>query len=203
MPIGTFSGMQPLPKASLSEATSPAKSMLSASSLVRTMIRPQPARPASGPGAAGVHLDAGVGVDRDERGLDGAQGADHLADEVGIAGRVEKIEVLAGVIEVDERGLDRVLVMLLFVVEVADAGAGVDAGVSLDGAGFDEQLVDQRRLAGATVAADGDVPNVRNVLNHDSIPVPRKERDECPAAANDQAWAAGLLGCRRVEGGNV
>ena len=65
--------------------------------------------------------------------------------------------------------------MFLFVVEIADAGAGVDARISFDGAGFDEQLVHQRRLAGATVAADGDVPNVRNVLNHDSIPVPRKE----------------------------
>ena len=40
---------------------------------------------------------------------------------------------------------------------------------------LDEQLVDKRRLAGAAVSADGDVPNVRDVLNHDSIPVPQKK----------------------------
>ena len=61
-------------------------------------------------------------------GFDGRQGPQRLADEVGIAGRIEQIELLAGVAEMDQRRFDRVLVMLFLVVEVADAGAVFDAG---------------------------------------------------------------------------
>ena len=121
------------------------------------------------PGAAGVDLDAGVGVDRDEGRLDGAQGADHLADEVGVAGRVDEVEALAGVVEVDDARFDRVLVVLLLFVEVADARAGVDAGVALHRAACDEQVVDQRGLAGVAVAAEGDVANVGDVACHDEF----------------------------------
>ena len=63
-----------------------------------------------------------------DRGIDRPQGADRLADEVGIAGRVDDVEVLAGVVEVDQARFDRVLVVLFFFVEVADAGAVVDTG---------------------------------------------------------------------------
>ena len=57
------------------------------------------------PDAARVDLDARVGVDRDHRRVDGPQGADRLADEVGIAGRVDDVEPLAAVIEMDDRRL--------------------------------------------------------------------------------------------------
>ena len=99
------------------------------------------------PGAAGVDLDAGVGVDRDQRRVDRSQRADRLADEVGIAGRVDDVEPLAGVVEMDDRRLDRMLVVLFFFVEVADAGAVVDARLAADSAGLDEQMIDERCLA--------------------------------------------------------
>ena len=51
------------------------------------------------------------------------------------------VEVLAGMLEVDERRFDRVLVMLFFFVEVADARAVVDAGGPLDRAGRGQQIV--------------------------------------------------------------
>ena len=109
---------------------------------------------------AGVHLDARLGVDDDGRRVDAAHGADGLADEVGIAGRVDQVEVLAGVVEVHDAGFDRVLVLLLFLVEVADARAVVDAGGPADGPGGGEDLVDQRGLAGRAVPTEGDVADL-------------------------------------------
>ena len=85
--------------------------------------------------AAGVHLDARLGVDHDRRRVDAPHRADRLADEIGIAGRVDHVEVLAGVVEMHHGGFDRVLVVLLFFVEIADARAVVDAGQTLDRAG--------------------------------------------------------------------
>ena len=124
------------------------------------------------PRAAGVDLDAGVGVDRDQRRVGGPQGADRLADEIRIAGRVDDVESLAGVIEVDDGRFDRMLVVLFFFVEVADAGAGIDAGLAAHRARLHQQLVDQRGLARGAVPADRDVANVLDVSRHDSFLLP-------------------------------
>ena len=99
------------------------------------MIRPQPASPASCQTRRVLTLMPAWASIAITRRLDGPQRADRLADEVGIAGRVDHVEPLAGVVEVHDARLDRVLVMLLFFVEVADAGAVVDAGLALHGAG--------------------------------------------------------------------
>ncbi len=114
--------------------------------------------------AAGVHFDARMGVDDDGRGVDAAQGFDGLADEVGIARRVDDVKVFAGVIEMGDFGFDRVFVCLFFFVEVADAGAVVDAGRMVDGPGLDQQGVDERRLAGRTVTTKGNVADVLDSL---------------------------------------
>ena len=99
--------------------------------------------------AARVDLDAVGGGDDDDRGLDGVQRAQGLADEVGLAGRVEQVDVLALVLEVQDAGVDRELVFVLLVVEVGDAGAVVDAAAAVDGLGLEEQGVGQRGLAAA------------------------------------------------------
>ena len=57
----------------------------------------------------------------------------------GIARRVEHLELLAGVVEVDQRRLDGVLVVLFFFVEVADARAVIDAGRPVERAGGEQQ----------------------------------------------------------------
>ena len=57
--------------------------------------------------------------------------------------------------------------MLLFFIEIANACSGVDAGLGFDCAALDKNLVDQRRLARITVAADGDVPNRVDTSDHD------------------------------------
>ena len=116
--------------------------MLSESSRVTTMMRRAACFFGFVPSPPRVDFDAGVGVDRNQRRLDGAQRADHLTDQVGIAGGVDNIEVLAGVIEVRDRRFDRVLVMLLFFVEVADASSRIDVGLGADSATFDQQVID-------------------------------------------------------------
>ena len=68
------------------------------------IIRPSPGLPASSKHAPRVDFDARVGVDHDHGRFDRAEGADGLADEVGIAGRIEHLKILTAVIEMDELG---------------------------------------------------------------------------------------------------
>ena len=49
-----------------------------------------------------------------------------VADEVGVPGRIQQVDVLRLVIEVQRRAVQRMLVFLLLIGEVADGGAFVD-----------------------------------------------------------------------------
>ena len=126
-PSGTFNSTQALPHSSWMLSTRAGKSMLSPSIRFRTIIRPRPALAASANTRRRVDLDPALGVDDDRRHVDAPHRPDRLADEIGIAGRVDRVEVLPGVIEVHHAGLDRVVVRLLFLVEIADARPVVDA----------------------------------------------------------------------------
>ena len=77
-----------------------------------------------------------MGVDHDRGRLDRAKRADRLADEIGIAGRVDQIESLAGMVEMDDRRFDRVFVGFFHLVEIADTGAVVNAGRPMDRAAW-------------------------------------------------------------------
>ena len=79
--------------------------MFSASILFSTIMR-QPGLLRLGEHPAGVDLDPRLGVDDHRRRVHRGQGADRLADKVGIARGVNHLEVLAGVLEVDDGGLD-------------------------------------------------------------------------------------------------
>ncbi len=111
----------------------------------------------------GVDADAVVGVDHNGGGVDAVQSAQGLTDEVGIARRVEQIELLAGMREVNQARLDGVLVQFFLFVEIANAAALVDAGRPLDRAGRGKDLVGQHRLAGVAVATKGNVADILNV----------------------------------------
>ena len=88
----------------------------------------------------GVDLDARLGVDHDHGRIDAPQGADRLADEVGVARAYRwRGTCLPPWSKWTSVGLDRVLVLLLFLIEVADAGAVVDAGRAVDRAGGRQQ----------------------------------------------------------------
>ena len=143
------------------------KLMLSVSSFVMQRMRPKPGVARFLPRAPRVDLDAGVGVDRDQRRVDRPQSADRLADEIRVARRVDDVESFAGMIEVNDRRFDRMLVMLFFFVEVADAGAVIDAGLAAHGARLHQQMVDERGLARRAVSTNRDVANILDVSSHD------------------------------------
>jgi hypothetical protein len=100
-----------------------------------------------------VHFDAAMSVDHDHRCIDRPERTNRLSNEIRVARRVDDIEPLAAVCEMRELGLDRPLVGLLFRVKVANARARIDTRLTRDRPRFDKQLVGQRRLAAASVAA--------------------------------------------------
>jgi hypothetical protein len=114
--------------------------------------------------AAGVHLDAAVGVDHDGGHVGPAERPDRLADEVAVARRVDDVESLPVVVQMDDARLDCPLVGLLLDVEVADAGAGIDARLGRDGARLEQQFVGQRGLSRTAVAAECNVANVVHLV---------------------------------------
>ena len=142
--------------------------MLCSSILLMTMIRPTPALLRLLEDAAGVHLDAAVGVDDDHRRIDAAQGPDRLADEVGIAGRVDDVEPLAAVRR-SATTLDSIVRLWAFssasksqmLVPASTLGSPLTAPV------LTSSLSASVVLPAAAVAAEGNVANVFHlVLRH-------------------------------------
>src|ERR1019366_2287722 len=91
--------------------------------------------------AARVDLNAGGCGDDDDGGIDGVESAERLADEIGLAGRVDEVDPFALKIEVQDAGVDGVLVFLFFLVEIGKAGQFIDAAASIDGFGFEKESV--------------------------------------------------------------
>ena len=109
----------------------------------------------------GLHLDAfdrGHDEQREVGGLD--RGGD-VADEVGVAGRVEHVDLVVVELERRERERHRDVAALLFGVEVADGRAVFDPAQADDRPGVEQQRLGERRLAGASVADEGDVADLR------------------------------------------
>ena len=113
------------------------------------------------------HLHARARVD-DHRGrLDRVERADRLADEIGKARRVDQVDARPLRLEVEQRRAQRVLVLLLQRVEVADRRAALDAAARRHRAGLDQQRFGQRRFARRTVADERDGADVlRGELRH-------------------------------------
>ena len=108
--------------------------------------------------AMGDEFDAILRIDNDGGGFYGGQRADGLAHEIGIAGRVDQMNVGALIVEVDDGGIKRVLVLFFERIEIADGGAAFDRSRCGDGAGFVEQRFREARFAGARVAYEGNGP---------------------------------------------
>ena len=108
---------------------------------------PQPGFFCLGEHPAGVYFYARLGVYHYHRGIDAAHRADGLADEVGISGRIDDVESLAGMIEMHHAGFDGVFMMFFLFVEIAYAAAVVHADQAVDHARGREHAVDQRGLA--------------------------------------------------------
>ncbi len=102
--------------------------------------------------AVGGELHAGLGVHHDHRGLDRGERADRLPHEVRRPRRVDQVNmgVLPG--KIDDGGVERVPVLLLERVEIADGVAPLDAAGRGDRPGPGKQRLGERGFPRAGVA---------------------------------------------------
>ena len=108
----------------------------------------------------GLHLDAFDRGHDEQREVGGLERGADVADEVGVARRVEQVHLRAVELERRERERHRDPAPLLLGVEVADRRAVLDLAQAGDRPGGEQEGLGQRRLAGATVAHEGDVADV-------------------------------------------
>jgi hypothetical protein len=119
--------------------------------------------------ALGGKLDAGLGVDDDDRGFDTGQGGHRLPGKVGVARGVDQVDMHALGGKVHQRRIERVAGRLFLRVEVADAAALFHAALGGDGAGLEQQGFGQGGLAGAAMADQGQgADGFSAVIRHDA-----------------------------------
>ncbi len=97
--------------------------------------------------------------------FDGGQRTECVADEVGIAGRVDQVDLLAGPGEMTQVAIDREMPAFLFFVDVEGAGAVVDRALAVGRAGGEKQGVGKTRLARRPMTSEGDVPDIGDVIS--------------------------------------
>ena len=107
---------------------------------------------------AGLRHRALGGVDQQQDPVDHRQRALDLAAEVGVARRVDDVELDVAVADRGVLGEDRDPLLALEVHRVHDALG--DVGALAEGAGLPEHRVDERRLAVIDVGDDRDVSEV-------------------------------------------
>jgi len=124
--------------------------------------------------AAGHHLDAVLRVDHDGRGFDRGKRRKRVAQEIGVAGRVEQVDPAAAVrplgLEARHRELERVPEGLLARGVVAHGSAALDAAGGGDYPRAREQRLGKRGLAGPRLADERDRPDLFDgMLAHGSL----------------------------------
>ena len=122
------------------------------------------------PGFLRLDLDAGDGVHDEKRGVRRLQAADHLGDEDPVAGRVDEVDLLLLPLERRDRERNRDLPLDLLRVEVGRRVAVLHAPEARRRAGFVQEGGNERRLADAVVADDGDVVDGGSGVNLHSGP---------------------------------
>ena len=123
------------------------------------------------------------GVDQHQGAVGHPQHALHLAAEIGVAGRVDDVDLHALVGDGDVLGQDRDAPLALQLVGVEDALADQLAFAEL--AALAQQAIDQRRLAVVDVGDDGHIADV--VASHEFGPIER------PEAGTEKVGNAGVL----------
>ena len=112
------------------------------------------------PEALGLDLRTGDGVDDEQRHLGGLHAGDRVADEVGVAGGVDDVDLDAVVHDGREREVDRELALDLLGVVVEGRVTVVDGAEPLRRAGQEEHRLGERGLARTAVADEHDVADL-------------------------------------------
>ena len=109
---------------------------------------------------AGLGLDAFAGVDDHDHGIDGGEDAIGVLGEILVAGGIEEIDAVAGVIELEDRRADGDAAFAFEFHPIGGGGAlvlaGLDGAGELEGAAVEEELLGERGLAGVGMGDDGE-----------------------------------------------
>ena len=116
-------------------------------------------------GDFGADLDAALGVDHDDGGLDHVEGAVELTLIVGEARHVEYVHLLATELGVHEGVLHGVAAVVLDVAIVADGVLAVHGAAAVDEAATESHSFSHRGLARFGAAHEGDVTDVLSLIN--------------------------------------
>ena len=116
-------------------------------------------------GDLGADLDAALGVDDDDGGLDHVEGAVELTLVVGEARHIEDVHLLATELGVHEGVLHGVAAVVLDVAIVADGVLAVHAATTVDKAAAEGHSLSHGSLARFGAAHEGDVTDVLSLIN--------------------------------------
>ena len=128
------------------------------------MIRPRPSRLASWKIRRVLTSIPEWPETVDDHVLDGRQGAQGVADEVGITGRVDQVDLPARPFEVEQVAVDGEVAAFLLVVDVGEARPLVDRAAAVGRAGGVEQGVGKRGLARRPMSSQGNVADIGDVI---------------------------------------
>ena len=120
-------------------------------------------RPPEGDRLLETRFDPARRVDRDDRAVGGVEALDDLGHEVRVAGRVDQRDPRPVLLERRDGQAQRRAALLLLRLVVEVGGPVVHPAQPRDGAGPVEQLLGERRLAGASVAGEDDASEVGEV----------------------------------------
>ena len=112
------------------------------------------------PELLGLDLDTFDGAHDEDGEVGDAQGRVHLALEVGVAGGVDDVDLVALPLDGCEGQGQGLSPLLLFGIEVADGAAIFHATQALNGAGLQEERLGQGRLTGAPMTNQHDVADL-------------------------------------------
>ena len=198
MPTGHVTGVGRRPIWASISSSSSSGSRPGRSYLLRNVSTGQPAGAADLEQLEGLGLDALGRVEHHDDGVDAGEDAVRVLGEVAVAGRVEQVDDVVAVRELQHGRADRDAALALELHPVrrrrAPAVACLDRTGSLHGAGVEQELLGQRRLAGVGVADDGERPAARRLA---AAPVP----DPRSFDATGGRSVGGMVRCRCREPG--
>ena len=114
--------------------------------------------------APGVDLDAGRARDCDDDVFDRRECTQRATDEIGVARRIDQVDLFAGPGEVPEVAIDGEMPAFLFFVDVKRARAVVDRTLAIDRPGREKKGVGQCGFARRPMSSQGNVADISDMI---------------------------------------
>ena len=118
-----------------------------------------------------AHIEAGDSADHDTHGFHHAQGADHLADKIKIAGHIDDVEHFAIPVAGRGGGADGAVTADFFGLKVRGGIAILHLALTIHDTSGVEHRLSQRGFALAAMSHEGDIPNATGqIISHECLP---------------------------------